>query len=261
MKDSSEILKIFTDASRTAGEAILELFDGNSRFDLKDPMQILTEADLRSHEILEKVLKTEFSGIPLIMEEQQNSEPLPNTCVVCDELDGTTLFSRGIGDFSVILSFLENGSPKVGCIYFPAKGILLLSSKNGGTFLNGSRVVPGRSRGLELSVLSLEINNTFSEENFLWVNAVSKNALATRALAATGAGFLELVQGKTDVFMNLSGAKIWDFAAGVLALEEIGGLALDNEGEPLRWDRIRMSGILGRDANLVREIYRYRAKK
>ncbi|TGK62180.1 inositol monophosphatase family protein [Leptospira wolffii] len=258
MSFSSEILSTFVYASKQAGATILELFDGKSSFDLKDPMQVLTEADLRSHTILKEILEKEFRGLSLIMEEQQNSEPLPRDYIVCDELDGTALFSRGIGEFGVILAHVEKGRPREGCIYFPASETFLTSSLGGGAFVNGSRILPKKTGTLELSVLSLEINNTFQDDDFAWINRVSKNVLATRALAATGAGFLELLQGKTDLFMNLSGAKVWDFAAGVLALEEAGGLALDKTGEPLVWDRIRMSAVMGRSPELVKELYRFR---
>ncbi|TGL34052.1 inositol monophosphatase family protein [Leptospira koniambonensis] len=256
MTDLSKILSVFKFASNSAGAEILKLFGKESTFDLKDPMQILTQADLDSHRVLEKILKKEFPGIPLIMEEQNNIEPLPGTFIVCDELDGTTLFSRGIKEFSVILAYIENGSPKVGCIYFPAKDTYLTVQRGIGTFIDDRRILLKKGGSLDRSVLSLEINNTFQDEDYRWIASASKNTLATRALAATGAGFLELLEGKTDLFMNLSGAKIWDFAAGVLALEEAGGTALDKEGNPLKWDKIRMSALLSRDLDFLKEVYR-----
>ncbi|TGK02860.1 inositol monophosphatase family protein [Leptospira langatensis] len=254
----SDILDVFRFASKQAGSEILKLFNGSSEYDLKDPMQVLTEADLRSHQILEEILNKEFPGLSFVMEEQENPEPLPKTCVVCDELDGTALFSRGMKEFSVILSFLQDGSPYAGCIYYPCSDQFLLSEKGKGTFIGEDRIRLSRGGNLDRCILSLEINNTFQDSDYQWISAVSKRALATRALAATGAGFLELLEGKTDLFMNLSGAKVWDFAAGVLALEEAGGSALDKNGEPLAWDKVRMSAILGRDANLVKEVYRYK---
>ncbi|PJZ77708.1 inositol monophosphatase family protein [Leptospira neocaledonica] len=256
MTDLSKVLSVFEFASKSAGTEILKLFGKESIFDLKDPMQVLTQADLDSHRVLEEILKKEFPGIPLVMEEQNNHEPFPETFIVCDELDGTTLFSRGIKEFSVILAYVENGSPQVGCIYFPALDTYLISQRGVGTFINEKKILLKKGGSLDRSVLSLEINNTFQDEDYRWIANASKNTLATRALAATGAGFLELLEGKTDLFMNLSGAKIWDFAAGVLALEEAGGIALDKIGNPLKWDRIRMSALLSRDRDLLKEVYR-----
>lgn len=252
----SEVLSVFKFAAKSAGTEILKFFGKESSFDLKDPMQVLTQADLDSHRILEEILKKEFSGIPLVMEEQNNYEPLPETFIVCDELDGTTLFSRGIKEFSVILTYVEKGSPALGCLYFPALDTYLTSQKGFGTFINDRKILMKKGGSLNRSVLSLEINNTFQDEDYRWIAKVSKNTLATRALAATGAGFLELLEGKTDLFMNLSGAKVWDFAAGVLALEEAGGIALDKEGNPLKWDKIRMSALLSRDQDILKEVYR-----
>ncbi|TGL60761.1 inositol monophosphatase family protein [Leptospira sarikeiensis] len=259
MISDPEILSIFKFASKAAGEEILKSFGKLGNFDLKDPMQILTQADLDSHLILEKILKERFPDLPFVMEEQHNSEPLPGSFIVCDELDGTTLFSRGIKEFSVILAYVENGSPKVGCIYFPALNIYVTSIRGNGTYINDARIKLQNERSLDHSVLSLEINNTFQDEDYRWISNMSKRTLATRALAATGAGFLELLEGKTDIFMNLSGAKIWDFAAGVLAFEEAGGFVLDKNGKSLEWNKIRMSAIMGKVPELLKKVYEYKS--
>ncbi len=255
MSVNSEILRIFQYASQTAGREILKFFDGNSSFDLKDPMQVLTQADLVSHGILEEILKKEFPSLTVVMEEQENEEPLPKSFIVCDELDGTAVFSRGMREFSVILAYINEGVPSVGCIYYPVSGCLLLTSKEEGTFIDGKKIRLIQGGSLDRCILSLEMNNTFGEDDFSWINRASKHTLATRALGATGAGFLELLQGKTDLFMNLSGAKVWDFAAGILALEEAGGFVMDRNGNPLSWDRVKMSVIMARDSELLRQLY------
>ena len=58
---------------------------------------------------------------------------------------------------------------------------------------------------------------------------------------------LELLRGRTDLYLNCRGAKIWDFAATALAVTEAGGTALaitdDAAGADLRWDAVEM-GVL-----------------
>ncbi|EPG74332.1 inositol monophosphatase family protein [Leptospira fainei serovar Hurstbridge str. BUT 6] len=256
MSIRSDLLLSFESISREAGDQILKYFDGKSEYSLKDPMQVLTNADLASHEILLESLHREFSGIPIVLEEQENSEPLPASYLVCDELDGTTLFSRGISEFSVIMAYVEAGKPVAGCIYFPATGSIVLSERGKGTTVDGRKVAFLEASDLSHSVVSLEINNTLTNEDFAWIANVVKNSLASRSLAATGAGFRELLLGKTDLFLNFNGAKVWDFAAGAIAVEEAGGILLSKEGKPLEWDKIRMSGVICKDSNLASSVFR-----
>ncbi|WP_246028164.1 inositol monophosphatase family protein [Leptospira fletcheri] len=251
----SEILSAFEVAARNAGAEILKAFRRSSEFRLKDPMQVLTDADLASHEILAGFFTRAFSDIPLVLEEQENSEPLPKTYFVCDELDGSALFTRGISDFSVILGYVENGRPYAGCIYFPNSDSFVFAERGKGAYLDGRRIEFSGSFPLAKSVLSLEINNTLSEEDFSWIFKVVKSAMTSRSLGATGAGFRELLSGGTDLFLNLNGAKVWDFAAGAVAIEEAGGTLLDKNGQSLAWDKIRMSAVIGKDKSLIGEAF------
>ncbi|EQA34853.1 inositol monophosphatase family protein [Leptospira inadai serovar Lyme str. 10] len=252
----SDLLPLFESISREAGEKILNYFDGKSEYSLKDPMQVLTDADIASHEVLFESLHREFSGIPIVLEEQENSEPLPTSYIVCDELDGTALFSRGMSEFSVIMAYVEDGKPVAGCIYFPAMASIVLSERGKGTTVDDHKIVFREKSDLSHSVVSLEINNTLTNEDFSWIANVVKNSLASRSLAATGAGFRELLLGKTDLFLNFNGAKVWDFAAGAVAIEEAGGILLNKEGKPLEWDKIRMSGVICKDSSLASSVFR-----
>lgn len=47
---------------------------------------------------------------------------------------------------------------------------------------------------------------------------------------------------------------IWDFAAGVLAIEEAGGVACTPDGSSLQWDSIPMSVICVANNELVQEL-------
>jgi fructose-1,6-bisphosphatase/inositol monophosphatase family enzyme len=60
-----------------------------------------------------------------------------------------------------------------------------------------------------------------------------------------------VLRGRACVYINWRGAKVWDFAAAVLAIEEAGGVASSCLGEPLVWDRIPMSVMLAANAEVA----------
>ncbi len=81
----------------------------------------LTTADLSSHRIINKMLKT--TDIPILSEEGKH---LPieerkhwRRLWVVDPLDGTKEFIDNIGEFTVNIALVENGRPVVGVIYVP----------------------------------------------------------------------------------------------------------------------------------------------
>ena len=83
-------LEIAINAAINAGEAILDIYDGNFRTITKTDDSPVTDADLKSNEIIKKILsKMDYS----ILSEEDVDDPKrlsENTIWVIDPLDGTS---------------------------------------------------------------------------------------------------------------------------------------------------------------------------
>jgi 3'(2'), 5'-bisphosphate nucleotidase len=110
-----------------AGEAILEVYEGDFDVRLKGDASPVTEADLRSQAILAAGLAGLAPRIPILAEEgvatpyAQRRDWTRWWCV--DPLDGTRDFVARSGEFSVNVGLLERGRPLLGLIHAPVDGV------------------------------------------------------------------------------------------------------------------------------------------
>lgn len=220
----------------------------------KDGGDIVTAADLKSHEIIRARLDERFPGVAVVMEEQANPPKLPAAYIAADELDGTAVYCRGMREWGVALALIENGAPIAGVIALPALATIIAAERGAGAWVNGEAVRLDSKARLGSSMASVEVNRRLTDREFAWVRAVARSAAGVRGLGATAGNLLDLLLGRTKVFMNARGGRVWDFAAGYVALTEAGGAALGCGGEALRWDSAPMGVVMGHNRAIVEEV-------
>ena len=211
---------------------------------------LVTRADEHSHARLVATLATLDEPLPLVLEESPEHHLPAGPCFVCDELDGTINLSRGRPGWGISLARVD-GTPTHGVFYLPALGVMVTAERGGGCRLNG---VPVRLTGVETltdAVVGCELN----PHHDLALRRRYVDPLTTRALTSTVAACaveatVELLRGRTDLYLNCRGAKIWDFAATALAVLEAGGCATDLAGAPLRWDSVEMGVLYASNSRL-----------
>lgn len=235
-----------------AAAAAVQAEDLGARF--KSRGQLVTRADEVSHALIDAQLAQSFPEVPRVMEEQANDGRLPaGAYFAVDELDGTIPFSRGMRDWAVMIARIE-GRPTHAVIYLPAWDTLIAAEAGGGCTLNGKKMRLGSGRRLADAVLGMELNLYLSAEHReRFVNRLSAVALSTRCLACAGAAVAELLLGRTELYLNCRGGKIWDFAAGALAVEEAGGVAWRIDGTPISWNSLEMDLLLAADPQIACE--------
>jgi len=248
-----EILQKLVEIAQAAGSALGAMQREHLAQTYKSRGQLVTRADLAAHALIEAELEWNFPGVARVMEEQANDGlPLAPFFVV-DELDGTIPFSRGMNEWAVMLARID-GRPTHGVIFLPAWQIVIAAQRGRGCWLNGAKLRLDSSRSLADAVLGLELNLYLTlEDQRRYVYRLSGQALSTRCLACAGAGVAELLLGRTDLYVNCRGGKIWDFAAGALAVEEAGGAALRIDGAPIAWDSIEMDVLLAANTRMANE--------
>lgn len=240
--------------AKRAGAALaaVQAEDLGARY--KSRGQLVTRADEVSHALIEAQLAQAFPDVPRVMEEQANEARLPaGAYLVVDELDGTIPFSRGMREWAVMIARID-GRPTHGVIYLPAWETLIAAEAGRGCTLNGEKIRLSSSRSLADAVLGMELNLYLgAEHRERFVSRLSAVALSTRCLACAGAAVAELLLGRTDLYLNCRGGKIWDFAAGALAVEEAGGVAWRIDGTPIAWNSLEMDVLLAANPHIAEQ--------
>ena len=207
-----------------------------------NPRDLVTEWDLRSEELIRRVLAERTPGVPVLGEEagEAGGAPIgagPTTSLrwMVDPIDGTVNFAHGLPFWAVSIAVEDAGQPVAGVVVAPRLGWWFEASRGGGA--RGEGGAPLRASAVtELSHALLSTGfpydrATRSDNNFAeWVH-LQRRAGACRRLGAAAIDLCLVASGALDGYWEKH-LKPWDCAAGALIVEEAGGRVSDWAGGP-----------------------------
>ncbi len=213
---------------REAGDVILEMQKTGFEVAHKSNADPVTTADLEADRILRESLTAAFPDTGWLSEETRDvPERLAARRVwIVDPIDGTKEFATGIPEYGVSVALVEDGKPVLGAVYNPAVGELYLAETGQGATLNGTPIrADARTRPLPILLASRSEVKRGEWECF--------EAHATVRICGSIAYKLALIAaGRADGTFSLGPKNEWDIAAGVLLVEEAGGMATDVQRRP-----------------------------
>jgi myo-inositol-1(or 4)-monophosphatase len=155
---------------------------------------------------------------------------------VIDPLDGTTNFVRGIAHFAVSIGVTFRGRPYAGVVFDPIKDELFTALRGHGAKLNGKPIHVSNRSGLRGALLATGIPFSgeplahFTHFTSTLSGLLQQHTSGVRRLGAAALDLAYVAAGRYDGFWE-SHLKQWDVAAGVLLVEEAGGLVTDLAGQ------------------------------
>lgn len=236
-KDSGlgEILKVAVRAALAAGEVLRDLYDRPHRITHKGVIDLVTEADVASEQVVLEILREAGGDIGVLAEESQASyDTLPHGPVwIIDPLDGTTNFAHGFPFFAVSIAYAEGTTSKVGVVYAPMHDELFCACQGGGAWLNGHPIHVSGAATLQESLLATGFPYAIEQEVDGVMEALKRLVTRSQGVRRAGAAALDLAYlacGRTDGFWEIN-LKPWDTAAGMLLVSEAGGRLTTYNGQ------------------------------
>jgi fructose-1,6-bisphosphatase/inositol monophosphatase family enzyme len=209
------------------------------------PDDLVTEADIATEDAISRALTKDFPGAHIVGEEAVASDPTlldqladAELAFVIDPVDGTWNFAAGLAMFGVILAVLERGETVMGLLYDPVMDDWVVAGKGQGAWLGRPGSPAGRRLVLSGAGPVDTATGLVAPFNF---DRQARPRLAAQlteygrvdGLRCSCHEYRMLVQGRFR--FGLSGqTKVWDHAAGVLALREAGGHCRMLDGRPYR---------------------------
>ena len=224
-------------AARLAGAVLL---DWAGRFQVREKgrSDLVTEADLASQEVIRATLLGAFPKHGFLGEEGggKPSEDRGYRWIV-DPLDGTTNYVHGIPNYSVSIALEQAGKLLVGTVFDPVSGECYSAAAGGGAFLNGRRISVSSVSRLDQAVVAMSFPPGLTRESaelteFLQIILLAQSM---RRFGSSALNLCFVAAGRFDAYWS-SSAKIWDVAAGLLLVEEAGGVVRNRQGGPLLLD-------------------------
>jgi myo-inositol-1(or 4)-monophosphatase len=238
-RDNLELLDVALEAAR-AGAAVVR--DATARreklvWETKSRSDFVSEVDKASEErIVEIVGRRRPDAVVLGEELSPAAASAEGLVVIADPLDGTTNFLHGYPEYAVSIAIARDGAVCAGVVLNVARGDEFTAVKGGGAFLNGQRIRvsslrdPGRALiGTGFPFKTLEMLPQYTAQFSL----VMRGTAGIRRAGSAALDLSNVACGRFDAFWELTLAP-WDVAAGLLMVQEAGGVVTDVEGNPAR---------------------------
>lgn len=205
---------------------------------IKSDRTIVTKADTEINERVIELLKVETPDYSVWGEEQSSIIEGAAYTWVCDPVDGTMPFSKGIPVSSFSLALVnEAGQSVVGVVYDPFQGRLFEAVKGTGAFMNGERITVSDKASLDDAYIDEELwineeeDITFDNPKDILNKAGAK--ITTQCSAVIMGCFVAKGAYEAMVFGQ---GKPEDIAALAVIVPEAGGKVTDLFGNDQRYD-------------------------
>jgi myo-inositol-1(or 4)-monophosphatase len=183
--------------------------------DEREGESVVTRWDIESESRLRDFVHREFPGHSFLGEESGNDVRDAAHYWIADPIDGTTNFTLGIPLWGTSLAYWRDGRPSLGLIYFPALDRMYTAWRGGGGFLNGEPIHTSADREYSLrNGVALHSRTHLSHTLHLRTKV--------RILGSVIANLCYVAQGM--LVAAYAKGRLWDYAAGVLLVEEAGGV-------------------------------------
>lgn len=231
----SALLNIMVQAVTKAGRALSRDFGEveNLQVSVKGPGDFVSAADHRAEETLIAELQRARPGYAFLTEETGviAGKDQSHRWII-DPLDGTTNFLHGIPIFAISVALERDGQIIAGVVFNPVSNELFVAERGQGAFLNDRRLrVAGRD-DLSDSVIATGIPHRGRSGHAEFEAELPFLMARVSGIRRCGAASIDLVwlaSGRFDGFWERD-LKPWDMAAGILVIEEAGGLVTDIDG-------------------------------
>ncbi|MBI2379196.1 MAG: inositol-1-monophosphatase [Gammaproteobacteria bacterium] len=229
------MLNIATRAARAAGNLIVRAIQNpeDVKSVAKGRNDYVSEIDERAESIIIDTLRKTFPGHAITTEESAGvSNPDAEYEWIIDPLDGTTNFLHGLPHVSISMALKYKGKLEAGLIYDPLRDELFTATRGGGAQMNGKRIRVAGAKDLNGTLLATGFpfkKPQHFEPYMAMFKALFPHCGDMRRAGSAALDLAYVAAGRVDGFWEL-GLMEWDIAAGVLMVQEAGGLVGDFGG-------------------------------
>ena len=225
--------QIAQEAARRAGKIILEQ-QGRKFSSKKAKYDLVTDADLEAQKAIIEMIRENFPEHGIIAEEQDLSTNSSAADLwIIDPLDGTNNYAHTIPHYSISIAFAQSGRVETGAVFDPVRKEMFNASRNRGAFLNGNPISVSKARSLQEAIVATGFYYDRDVIMRKTLDSIEKlfeaNIHGIRRFGSAALDLCWVACGRFDAYFEYK-LSLWDFAAGMLILEEAGGRCTDPEG-------------------------------
>jgi myo-inositol-1(or 4)-monophosphatase len=247
-------LNIAINAARRAGTQILRAYGQRHdlSIDVKGRNDFVSEVDRNAEAIIIEIIKKAYPDHTIVAEESGNQAGNDYEWII-DPLDGTTNFLHGNPQFSISIAMRHKRRFEVAVIYDPMRDELFTATRGQGSQLNDHRIRVTNLPSLKTALIGTGFPFKTPQHTDAYLAMFKAMLLQVADLRRPGSAALDLAYvaaGRLDGFWEI-GLQPWDMAAGLLIIEEAGGLVCDFNGGH---DYLRSGNLIAANPKVLKAI-------
>ncbi|MCV0412596.1 3'(2'),5'-bisphosphate nucleotidase CysQ [Nitrosarchaeum sp.] len=235
--DKMPELDVAIEAVNEAGNSILEIYKNKYETFTKSDDSPITEADLKSNEIIKTILSKTNHKI-LSEEDKDDQKRLSEEIIwIVDPLDGTSDFIDKTGEFTVMIALIKNKKPIIGVIGWPTEKTIFAAQKGCGAF----KFSEGKWKEISVTKISdlskckaVGSRHHLSEKEKMFIKKLGiKDFTSIGSSLKVG----KISSGEAEAYITMTDKmKEWDSAASYCLISEAGGKMTDMAGNDITYN-------------------------
>ena len=197
---------------------------------------LVTEADHAAEAAVLDLLHRETPDIGVLAEESGRVQASGELEWCVDPLDGTTNYAHGFPFFGTSIGLTWKGLPLLGALAVPVLGELYWAAPGLGSWCNGQALAVTSCDQLEHALLATGFaydRSTRLDNNYAEFAYFTHRTHGVRRAGAAAVDLAFVAAGRVDGYWE-RGLSPWDMAAGVVLVEQAGGLVTSYDGSPMQ---------------------------
>ena len=214
MNSISANLNLMIKACEKASKILIRDFGEIEKLQVskKGPLDFVTNSDLKTEKIIIEELSKGRPDFSIISEENgiKKNKDDKNTWII-DPIDGTLNFLHGVPHFATSIALKHENEIISGLIFDPIKDEMFYAEKNNGAYLNNKRIRVSKK-------------NNITECLFATSGSIEKKMeFSYRKSGSAALDMAYIACGRYDGYFQKN-LHLWDIAAGLIIVEEAGGV-------------------------------------
>ncbi len=210
---------------------------GALTWESKGTSDFVSDVDRNAEHAIADWLLELYPEATIIGEELSPDEViLEGMTFIVDPIDGTTNYLHGYPEYAVSIGAYDNGEALAGLVLNVPTGDLYTATRQGGARRNGEPIHVSSITDPALALVGTGFPFKHLEYVDRYMSQFEEVLRGTAGVRRAGSAALDLATvaaGQFDAFWEL-GLSPWDVAAGILIIQEAGGIVTDLEGNPAK---------------------------
>ena len=195
---------------------------------------LLTNVDLLAEKEILGILTKEYPHFGILSEESEEIKGNSKYAWIVDPLDGTRNFASGIPHCATAIALAKGNTVVLGVIYDSLRNELFTAIRGEGAKLNGNLISVSSESEIDQCLLGFDMGYSDEQGSLAldMVQALWPGVQSIRIMGSAALGLAYVACSRIEIYFHHH-LSPWDLAAGLVLVEEAGGVLVNRQGDSL----------------------------